>query len=366
MDPRDSGGHVSDANAGNASDANTGHASDASAELSELETAGPWRKAFDALRASLWIRRPRPVVETDAEFPWPRDAMAAYAQLRRTQAPPRCSLDAVVVVAALPRVERDDGAAVRSFLRDASLRAGASIVEVRGPFAHENGSAAFVETGSNEAAQSVARALDGFRVQEPARCTIRAAPYRLTTSVNAPPPPPQRMPQVSAILRSSTVSSSDEGPPVPRRQRVETLTGALDRARGPSAPVLAALDGDLDAAMAQGDSKRCREVEARITRAYSAMLGGLRQLCESGRDDTDVEREQRGALDAVERALLRGAFRSGDDDESDDEVVLLRGALKAERLRAAALAKEARAHAVRAAALTCVEIKQCVKLWRPA
>ena len=84
-------GHVSDANAGNASDANTGHASDASAELSELETAGPWRKAFDALRASLWIRRPRPVVETDAEFPWPRDAMAAYAQLRRTQAPPRCS-----------------------------------------------------------------------------------------------------------------------------------------------------------------------------------------------------------------------------------------------------------------------------------
>ena len=252
--------------------------------------------------------------------------------------------------------ERDDGAAVRSFLRDASLRAGASIVEVRGPFAHENGSAAFVETGSNEAAQSVSRALDGFRVQEPARCTIRAAPYRLTTSVNAPPPP-QRMPQVSAILRSSTVSSSDEGPPVPRRQRVETLTGALDRARGPSAPVLAALDGDLDAAMAQGDSKRCREVEARITRAYSAMLGGLRQLCESGRDDTDVERE-RGALDAVERALLRGAFRSRDDDESDDEVVLLRGALKAERLRAAALAKEARAHAVRAAALTCVEIKQ--------
>ena len=62
---------------------------------------------------------------------------------------------------------------------------------------------------------------------------------------------------------------------------------------------------------------------------------------ESGRDDTDVERE-RGALDAVERALLRGAFRSRDDDESDDEVVLLRGALKAERLRAAALAKEAR------------------------
>ena len=276
--------------------------------------------------------------------------MAAYAQLRRTQAPPRCSLDAVVVVASLPRVERDDGAAVRSFLRDASLRAGASIVEVRGPFAHENGTAAFVETGSNEAAQSVSRALDGFRVQEPARCTIRAAPYRLTTSVNAPPPP-QRMPQVSAILRSSTVSSSDEGPPVPRRQRVETLTGALDRARGPSAPVLAQLDGDLDAAMAQGDSKRCREVEARITRAYSAMLGGLRQLCESGRDDTDVERE-RGALDAVERALLRGAFRSGDDDESDDEVVLLRGALKAERPRAAALAKEARAHAVRAAALT--------------
>ena len=212
-------------------------------------------------------------------------------------------------------------------------------------------SAAFVETGSNEAAQSVSRALDGFRVQEPARCTIRAAPYRLTTSVNAPPPP-QRMPQVSALLRSSTVSSSDEGPPVPRRQRVETLTGALDRARGPSAPVLSQLDGDLDAAMAQGDSKRCREVEARITRAYSAMLGGLRQLCESGRDDTDVEREQRGALDAVERALLRGAFRSGDDDESDDEVVLLRGALKAERLRAAALAKEARAHAVRAAALT--------------
>ena len=88
-EPRDSGGQVSDAN--------TGHASDASAELSELETAGPWRKAFDALRASLWIRRPRPVVETDAEFPWPRDAMAAYAQLRRTQAPPRCSLDAVVV-----------------------------------------------------------------------------------------------------------------------------------------------------------------------------------------------------------------------------------------------------------------------------
>ena len=86
---------------------------------------------------------------------------------------------------------------MRSFLRDASLRAGASIVEVRGPFAHENGSAAFVETGSNEAAQSVSRALDGFRVQEPARCTIRAAPYRLTTSVNAPPPP-QRMPQVSA------------------------------------------------------------------------------------------------------------------------------------------------------------------------
>ena len=341
-EPRDSGGQVSDAN--------TGHASDASAELSELETAGPWRKAFDALRASLWIRRPRPVVETDAEFPWPRDAMAAYAQLRRTQAPPRCSLDAVVVVAALPQVERDDGAAVRSFLRDASLRAGASIVEVRGPFAHGNGSAAFVETGSNEAAQSVSRALDGFRVQEPARCTIRAAPYRLTTSVNAPPPP-QRMPQVSAILRSSTVSSSDEGPPVPRRQRVETLTGALDRARGPSAPVLSQLDGDLDAAMAQGDSKRCREVEARITRAYSAMLGGLRQLCESGRDDTDVERE-RGALDAVERALLRGAFRSRDDDESDDEVVLLRGALKAERLRAAALAKEARAHAVRAAALT--------------
>ena len=269
MEPRDSGGQVSDAN--------TGHASDASAELSELETAGPWRKAFDALRASLWIRRPRPVVETDAEFPWPRDAMAAYAQLRRTQAPPRCSLDAVVVVAALPQVERDDGAAVRSFLRDASLRAGASIVEVRGPFAHGNGSAAFVETGSNEAAQSVSRALDGFRVQEPARCTIRAAPYRLTTSVNAPPPP-QRMPQVSAILRSSTVSSSDEGPPVPRRQRVETLTGALDRARGPSAPVLSQLDGDLDAAMAQGDSKRCREVEARITRAYSAMLGGLRQL----------------------------------------------------------------------------------------
>ena len=139
--------------------------------------------------------------------------------------------------------------------------------------------------------------------------------------------------------------------PAPRRQRVETLTGALDRARGPSAPVLSQLDGDLDAAMAQGDSKRCREVEARITRAYSAMLGGLRQLCESGRDDTDVERE-RGALDAVERALLRGAFRSRDDDESDDEVVLLRGALKAERLRAAALAKEARAHAVRAAALT--------------
>ena len=47
MEPRDSGGPVSDTNAGNASDANTGHASDASAELSELETAGPWRKAFD-------------------------------------------------------------------------------------------------------------------------------------------------------------------------------------------------------------------------------------------------------------------------------------------------------------------------------
>ena len=107
-EPRDSGGQVSDAN--------TGHASDASAELSELETAGPWRKAFDALRASLWIRRPRPVVETDADFPWPRDAMAAYAQLRRTQAPPRCPLDAVVVVAALPRVERDDGAAMRARL----------------------------------------------------------------------------------------------------------------------------------------------------------------------------------------------------------------------------------------------------------
>ena len=108
-EPRDSGGHVSDAN--------TGHASDASAELSELETAGPWRKAFDALRASLWIRRPRPVVETDAEFPWPRDAMAAYAQLRRTQAPPRCSLDAVVVVASLPRLSGTTARPVRSFLR---------------------------------------------------------------------------------------------------------------------------------------------------------------------------------------------------------------------------------------------------------
>ena len=100
-EPRDSGGQVSDAN--------TGHASDASAELSELETAGPWRKAFERVRASLWIRRPRPVVETDAEFPWPRDAMAAYAQLRRTQAPPRCSLDAV----ASWRLPRSSGTTAR-------------------------------------------------------------------------------------------------------------------------------------------------------------------------------------------------------------------------------------------------------------
>ena len=62
---------LSDANAGNASDANTGHASDASAELSELETAGPWRKAFDALRASLWIRRPRPTCNSDVDKPAP-------------------------------------------------------------------------------------------------------------------------------------------------------------------------------------------------------------------------------------------------------------------------------------------------------
>ena len=332
---------------GHASDAHAGHAFDAPAELSELETS-PWRKAFDALRASLWVRRPRPVVETDAEFPWPRTAMAEYAQQRRTQAPPRSALDTVVVVASLPRLGRDDGAAVRSFLRDASLRAGASVVEVRGPFMHEHGSAAFVEAGDAAAARGVAHALDGFRVQAPSRCILRAAPYReRTTEAPAPPPRPR---QISAVLRSSTVSSSDEGPPVPRRQHVETLTGALDRARGHSAHVLAVLDGDLDAAMAQGDARRCREVEARITRAYSAMLGGLRQLCESGRDDTDVER--RGALDAVERALLRGAFRRDDDDDSDDEMVLLRGALRAERWRAAALAKEARTLAVKAAALT--------------
>ena len=36
-------------------------------------------------------------------------------------------------MASLPRVERDDGAAVRSFLRDASLRAGATHVLLEPP-----------------------------------------------------------------------------------------------------------------------------------------------------------------------------------------------------------------------------------------
>mgnify|MGYP003314934977 CR=1 FL=1 len=66
------------------------------------------------------------------------------------------------------------------------------------------------------------------------------------------------------------------------------------------------------------------------------------QACAAFRaSSSSVSAPQKGG-DAVD--LLEGSS----DDESDDEVVLLRGALKAERLRAAALAKEARAHAVRA------------------
>ena len=94
-----------------------------------------------------------------------------------------------------------------------------------------------------------------------------------------------------------------------RSQRVETLTGALDRAGAYGAPVLAQLDGDLDAAMAQGDSRRCREVEARITRAYSAMLGGLRQLSASRAATTRTSTAINGGAGRRRaRFTPRGAF----------------------------------------------------------
>ena len=149
-EPRDSGGQVSDAN--------TGHASDASAELSELETAGPWRKAFDAYERAL----------DPAAAARRRDGRRVPVAARRHGRVRAIATDPGAAAVFLGRGCGGGGAAAGRARRRrgrAQLPAGRG---ARGrvhrgcaaPSPTEWG-AAFVETGSNEAAQSVSRRWTG-------------------------------------------------------------------------------------------------------------------------------------------------------------------------------------------------------------